>query len=334
MEQQTLKTQQQPKIALVLGVTGGIGNAVAQKLLQRGWQVRALHRRADQMLAAERANGSNSGIVWRQGDAMQEADVIAAAEGAAIIVHAVNPPGYRNWATLVVPMIENSIAAARACGARIVLPGTVYNYGADAFPDLKETSPQNPSTRKGAIRVQLENRLRTAAQSGVRSLVVRAGDFFGPHMANAWFSQGMLKPGQPVTAVTYPGKRGIGHQWAYLPDVAETMMQLIEREEALAAFDTFHMNGHWDADGTQMVAAIGRVTGQADLKVKGFPWWLLPLAAPFLPLMRELREVGYLWRQPLRLDNRRLLKLLGNEPHTGWDQAVHSTLAGMACIKE
>ncbi|MGB7192969.1 MAG: SDR family NAD(P)-dependent oxidoreductase [Collimonas pratensis] len=317
------------KIALVLGATGGIGNAMAQKLLQRGWQVRALHRRAAQTAAAD-----SSGIDWRQGDAMQQADVVAAAEGAAIIVHAVNPPGYRNWGQLVLPMIDNSIAAARVSGARIILPGTVYNYGADAFPDLSESSPQNPVTRKGAIRVQMEQRLRSAAQAGVRSLVVRAGDFFGPHMANAWLSQGMLKPGQPVTAVTYPGKRGIGHQWAYLPDVAETMMQLVEREEALAAFDTFHMQGHWDADGTRMVGAIGRAAGRADLKVKSFPWWLLPALAPFVPVMREMREMAYLWRQPLRMNNRRLLKVLGSEPHTGWDQAMHSTLAGMGCIKE
>jgi nucleoside-diphosphate-sugar epimerase len=317
------------QIALVLGATGGIGNAMAKKLMQRGWQVRALHRRADQMAASERG-----GIVWRQGDAMQEQDVIAAADGVSIIVHAVNPPGYRNWAQLVVPMIDNSIAAARASGARIILPGTVYNYGADAFPDLRESSPQNPSTRKGAIRVQLERRLRQAAQDGVRSLVVRAGDFFGPHMANSWFSQGMVKPGQPVAAVSYPGRRGIGHQWAYLPDVAETMMQLIEREQSLAAFDTFHMNGHWDADGTEMVAAIGRVTGQPGLKAKSFPWWLLPLAAPFVPVFRELREMSYLWRQPLRLDNRRLLQLLGSEPHTRLDEALKATLGGMGCLKQ
>ena len=317
------------QIALVLGATGGIGNAMAKKLMQRGWQVRALHRRADQMAASERG-----GIVWRQGDAMQEQDVVAAAEGVSIIVHAVNPPAYRNWAQLVVPMIDNSIAAARASGARIILPGTVYNYGADAFPDLRESSAQNPSTRKGAIRVQLERRLRQAAQSGVRSLVVRAGDFFGPHMANSWFSQGLVKPGQPVTAVSYPGQRGIGHQWAYLPDVAETMMQLIEHEPALAAFDTFHMNGHWDADGTEMVAAIGRVTGQPGLKAKSFPWWLLPLAAPFVPVFRELREMSYLWRQPLRLDNRRLVQLLGSEPHTRLDEALKATLGGMGCLKQ
>jgi hypothetical protein len=55
------------------------------------------------------------------------------------IVHAVNPPEYRNWAALVLPMIENTIAAAKTSGARILLPGTIYNFGPDAFPVFTET---------------------------------------------------------------------------------------------------------------------------------------------------------------------------------------------------
>lgn len=47
-------------------------------------------------------------------------------------------------------MIDHTIAAARACGARVVLPGTVYNFGPDAFPVLCETSAQQPLTRKGS----------------------------------------------------------------------------------------------------------------------------------------------------------------------------------------
>jgi hypothetical protein len=52
----------------------------------------------------------------------------------------VNPPGYRNWGELVLPMLDNTTAAARSNGARIVLPGTIYNFGPDAFPNLHETS--------------------------------------------------------------------------------------------------------------------------------------------------------------------------------------------------
>lgn len=318
--------------ALVLGATGGIGGEVARKLKARGWTVRALHRDPTRVTAGGR---DQTGFTWLQGDAMRPEDVVAAAEGVSLIVHAVNPPGYRNWGELVLPMLDSTLAAARVTGARILLPGTVYNYGPDAFPDVDETSPQHPVTRKGAIRVEMERRLRVAAERGdAKVLIVRAGDFFGPRAANNWFSQGLVKPGQPVTAITSPGPRGIGHQWAYLPDVAETMMQLVEREESLEAFSTFHMNGHWDDDGTRMIDAIRRVVGRPNLKVRAFPWWMLGLASPFVPLFRELREMRYLWEVPIHMNNARLLAVLGTEPHTPLDEAVRTSLDGLGCLSE
>jgi nucleoside-diphosphate-sugar epimerase len=228
-------------------------------------------------------------------------------------------------------MLENTIAAARESGARILFPGTVYNYGPDAFANIDETSPQNPVTRKGAIRVEMERRLRAAAETGVKTLTVRAGDFFGPKVGNSWFAQGLVKPGRPVSSVSYPGKRNIGHHWAYLPDVAETMVRLAELAD-LAAFATFNMKGHWDADGTEMIAAIRRVVGQPGLKVRAFPWWLLAIASPFVPLFRELREMRYLWDVPVRMNNARLVALLGSEPHTPIDDAVRATLQGLGCL--
>jgi nucleoside-diphosphate-sugar epimerase len=316
------------KNVLVLGATGGIGGEMAQRLHAQGWHVRALHRQAEQVAARPGMHKFD----WISGDAMQRADVVAAARGVDVIVHAVNPPGYRRWAELVLPMMDNSIAAAQAFGARIVLPGTVYNYGPDALPELHVDSPQHPVTRKGAIRVQMEQRLQTAAADGVRSLIVRAGDFFGPHAGNNWFSMGLVKPGKPPTSIVYPGKRGIGHQWTYLPDLAKTMSRLLDQESSLETFARFHMNGHWDADGTLMTEAIRRVLGNARLPVRSFPWWLLGPAAPFVPLFREMREMRYLWQQPVRMDNARLLQVLGEEPHTPLDEAVRATLCGLGCL--
>ncbi len=315
------------KTALILGATGGIGGAVADGLALRGWRIRALNRNAAE--AARRRPEFD----WIQGDAMQAADVLKAAEGADVIVHAVNPPGYRNWGQVVLPMLDNTIAAAKAVGARIVLPGTVYNFGPDVFPNVTEDSAQRPKTRKGAIRVQMERRLRVAAEQGdAPVIIVRAGDFFGGARANSWFSQAMVTPGKPIGTMTYPGKRGIGHQWAYLPDVAETMIRLIEKGDELPTFAVYHMRGHWDGDGRQMVDAVQRVLGH-KVKVKAFPWWIVPLAAPFVPFMRELREMSYLWDVPLQMRNDRLLAVLGEEPHTPIDEAIRASLTSIGCMQ-
>ncbi|WP_247883727.1 NAD(P)H-binding protein [Azospirillum sp. B21] len=323
MERQATGTD---RTALVLGATGGVGGEMARALAARGWTVRGLRRKPAERLRQD-------GIQWMFGDAMNAADVAAAAEGAALIVHAVNPPGYRHWDRLVLPMLDNSIAAACVNRARILLPGTVYNYGPDVFPLIPETAAQNPLTRKGAIRVEMERRLHRAVGQGARLLILRCGDFFGPQAGNSWFSQGLLTPGKPPTRINQPGRPGIGHQWAYLPDVAETAMRLLDREAELGNDAMFHMDGHWDADGGRMVSAILRALGEPSLPVRRMPWWVLRLAGPAVPLFRELSEMRYLWQEPVRLDNRRLLAFLGEEPHTPLDPAVRRTLAGLEYLK-
>jgi len=313
------------KIALVLGATGGIGGAVARNLARRGWHIRALHRNA------AKASAEQPQFEWVQGDAMNAADVAAAVQGAGVVVHGVNPPGYRDWEKVVLPMLDNTIAAARAAGARIVLPGTVYNFGPDAFPALREDSPQNPVTRKGAIRAEMERRLKRAAEQGTGVIIVRAGDFFGPGAtANSWFSQ-IVAPGKPVGRLKNPSPDGVGHQWAYLPDVAETMVELIERDSSLPDFAVYHMNGFWDHDGRQMVEAIRRVSG-GRAKIGAFPWWIVPLAAPFVTVMREVKEMRYLWKEPLRMSNAKLVAELGREPQTPIDEAVRASLVALGCL--
>jgi nucleoside-diphosphate-sugar epimerase len=314
--------------ALVVGAGGGIGGEMARQLARAGWQVRGLKRG----LAAPTVDAD--GIAWVAGDAMDGAAVARAAQGCAVIVHAVNPPGYRDWDKLVLPMLRNTIAAAQANDALVVLPGTVYNYGADAFPVVAEDAPQRPATRKGALRVDMEAALEAHAAAGGRVLIVRAGDFFGPRAGNNWFAQGLVKPGKAVGRIANPAAPGAGHQWAYLPDVAATMVALIERRAELAPFARFHMQGHWDPDGSAMCDAIRRAVerrgGRAG--VGAFPWWLVRLATPFNATLRELWEMRYLWRQPVRLDNRRLVGVLGAEPHTPLDAAVERTLEGLGCL--
>ena len=140
------------------------------------------------------------------------------------------------------------------------------------------------------------------------------------------------KPGKPIRAVTYPGELAVGHTWAFLPDLAETIAQLADIEASLADFEVFHFGGHWLEPGVEMVAAIRRAAGNDRLPIRAVPWLLLSLGAPFSPFLRELLEMRYLWRTPLRLDNRKLLATLGHEPHTPLDEAVVATLASFGCL--
>jgi nucleoside-diphosphate-sugar epimerase len=318
-------TNSATRTALVLGASGGIGGETGAALARHGWAIRALSRRG---APAQDLTGWS----WIQGDAMDPHSFTIAAKGARVIVHAVNPPGYKKWDKLVLPMIENTIDAAKASGARIVLPGTIYNYGPDAFPILREESPQHATTPQGTIRIALEKRLEESAQEGVCSLIVRFGDFFGPRPGNNWFSQGLVKARRPVKSITYPGKKGTGHDWAYLPDAAETIAQLLDREDQLQPFARFHFRGHWDSDGTQLIAAIRKAVGDSSIKTAPLPWVLLRMLSPFSETLPGICAMRPHWQEPVELDNSRLVAFLGQEPHTPLDEAVTATLRGLGCI--
>jgi hypothetical protein len=67
--------------------------------------------------------------------------------------------------------------------------------------------------------------------------------------------------------------------------------------------------------------------------VKPFPWFFIRLAAPFHETLREFLEMRYLWGKPIGLDNAKLIRFLGDEPHTPIDAALQATLADMGLIE-
>ena len=320
-----------PRIALVIGATGSFGGHAAVALIKHGWRVRALARDPE---AAKVKSGDRMPIEWVKGDALNAADVIAAAQGAQVIVQAANPPAYRNWGGTVMPMMKAALAAAEQTGARVVLPASVYNFAPGSGDFIAETAPQAPVTRKGKIRVAVEAMFQAAADRGVRTLVVRAGDYFGPAAPNSALQWLAVRSQGKARSVYMPGPKDVGHCWAYLPDMAETMARLLDREDQLAAFDVFHFKGHWLGRGDEMGASIRRVTHKPRLPIRRFPYLLVYALAPFNETMREMIEMRYLWDRPIGLDNSKLVRFLGEEPHTPLDQAIRAALADMGCLAE
>jgi nucleoside-diphosphate-sugar epimerase len=309
--------------ALILGITGGVGFFTARALARAGHPIIALTRDPGRAAAALAAKGADFPVTWHRGDALDAAAVLRAAEGVGLILHGVNPPKYRRWREDALPMLANSVAAARAMGARLLFPGNLYVFSEAAGALVDETTPQTPRTRKGLIRMEMEALLNAP---DLRSLVLRAGDYFAPDYAQSWFGQMLLGAPPRVRAVLDLATPGVGHSWAYLPDLAEAFARLAAREAALPARAVFHFEGHWLADGASLAPVVqaalpGRPT------IRRFPWWLMRLIAPVTPMVREALDMRWLWRHPLRLDNRALQAVIGPEPRTKLAEAVALSLA-------
>lgn len=306
------------KTALVLGITGGFGGHVAEALAANGWRLRALMRDAAKL--PDRFK--NVEVI--AGDASRIEDVRRAAEGTQLIVYGINAP-YPQWNNTVLPWLDVTAQVAEAQRLTIVFPGNVYNFDPADGPLFDERAPMHPVTPKGRLRQAMEARLQRASENGARVLIVRAGNFIGAHAHSTWLRY-LIKPARHGYALSAAGPCSIKHAWAYLPDVAVTIAELLEQRTTLPAFGIFHFKGY-EASFDDFAAAIRQATGKA-VAMKKFPWWLLRLAAPFSPWVRSLFEMRYLWKSEVHLDETRLVASLPMPtPHTPLPMALlHSGL--------
>ena len=274
---------------LILGANGRLGSALVDAFTARGWRVLAQARRAGASYA------SNSIIAD-----MREVDHVVqsarSADSVDVVVNAANPV-YTRWAQEAVAMNDAAINIAKALGATLMLPGNVYNFGADLPEALRSGTMQQAHTRKGQIRITMEQALAVAAEQGTQAIVIRAGDFFGCN-AGSWFDQAIAKD-VPKGKLTYPGPLDRVHAWAYVPDLAATFVRVAEARQTLAPFENIHFAGY-AITGGEFVQAVEQATGRTMI-VGGLPWLLMRVGGVVMPMWRELAEMSYLWQRPHQL---------------------------------
>ena len=298
----------------VLGITGGVGHAAAEAFLGAGASVRALVRDPARVMARD-------GLTVVAGDAGDPAALAAAIGDAEVVFHGLNLP-YPEWDPGMIRLTDAVLAASR--GRTLLFPGNVY--GLAPGRGLTEAAPKLPRGRKGALRNALEARIAAACVDGTQAIVVRAGDFFGGIGASSWMHHltSGARSGGPIQLA---GPLDVEHCWAYLPDLAATFVALAERRAALPAYVELHFAGH-TLTGEAWVAAVRRALGDDARGTRRFPWGWMQLARPFVPMVRELFEMRYLWDEALTLDDGRLRAALGGPPPcTPLDVAMRAALA-------
>ncbi|MGH6771851.1 MAG: NAD-dependent epimerase/dehydratase family protein [Xanthobacteraceae bacterium] len=303
---------------LVLGAAGRLGHAAAEAFRDNGWSVSGLVR---------------PGTGWRAPQGIEVIETrdrtvaVTAARGADIVLHALNPP-YTEWAKHALPLTYSAIEAAETSGATLIFPGNVYNFGAAMPPVLDESTSMNPTSRKGRLRVEIEQLLQEASDRGMRTIVLRGGDFFG-RGRGSWFDLVVVKE-MNKGRLTYPGPPDLVHAWCYLPDFVECLLRLAEKRDSFGQYESFGFPGH-AVTGRDFTTAVAKAA-QRPLQVKQVNWWMIHTLGRLTKMGRELSEIGYLWRVPHRIDGRKLEETIGKAPHTRLDAAITQSLRELGLI--
>jgi len=318
---------------LILGARGRFGLTAARAFADAGWRVVGQMRPGD-TAPAEATHDARIhwlGVHLNHTDAM-----VAGAQGATVVVHAINP-AYTNqvWRTRVLPMLDAAIAITRRLDATLMLPGNIYNFGEDMPALLSEDTPQQARSVKGQVRIAMEAALE---RSGVRSVVIRAGNFFGGGRGTL-FDSVMVKDIQKGR-FTDAGLLHTPTAWAYLPDLARTFVAVARHRAQLKRFEVFHFAGYSLA-GQQWLEALeplarsqGWVKPGAKLKYSTLPWGIIRIGAWFNPTWASLVEMRYLCITPHALANDKLVAFMGPEPHTALALALKTALADLGLFQK
>ncbi|RVC61624.1 NAD-dependent epimerase/dehydratase family protein, partial [Mesorhizobium sp. M4B.F.Ca.ET.088.02.2.1] len=232
-------------------------------------------------------------------------------------------PIYTDWGKCL-PMAENVMAACGANDALHLFPGTVYNYGSPMPRVITEDTPFRPTTEKGRIRVAMEDLFRREAEAGrVRTILLRAGDFFGGTGSGSWFDL-VVAAKMAKGIYTAPGPADLVHEWAYLPDFAAAFVGLARNLDKLGFYEALNFPGHAVTD-LDIKAAAENALG-SKLKLGFMPWWVLRAGSPFVAMWREIVSMSYLRFEEHQLVSTRLEKIIGEIPHTPLDQAVKEAM--------
>lgn len=306
------------KKALVLGATGGIGYALVRELVDRGVEVVAFARTKERLDALYQHESKVSIFL---GDALVEKDVIEAADGADAIFHAVSFP-YQEWKDKHPLCIEIIVRAAEMHQAKIALVDNIYAYGRQPKIEVNEETRKEPHTKKGKIRLAMENRLKG---SKAPYLIVHMPDLYGPNAENTILHE-TLKNVVINKSANFVGDISVAREFIFTLDGAKAMVELALRE------DTYNQN--WNIPsahpitGEEIIEILRREIGYKK-SIRTVSKTMIRLIGIFQPFMREMVEMMYLMDDPVILSGKKYEANIGPIPQTPYKDGIKKTLNWM-----
>ncbi|MEH7342308.1 SDR family NAD(P)-dependent oxidoreductase [Bacillus sp. JJ1532] len=306
------------KKALVAGASGGMGYALVCELVSRGIDVVAFSRGKEKL---ERLYKSQSNVIIFSGDALNQDDLMEAADGVDVIFHAVSFP-YQEWVEKHLKCIDIMSEVAKIKGAKIAFVDNIYAYGRQFNQLVTEDAKKEPHTKKGKIRLQMENRLK---ESGVPTLIVHMPDLYGPNAENTILHE-TLKNAVLNKKANFVGSTKAAREFLFTKDGAIAMVELALRQEAYN--QNWNIPSKHPITGDELIAIIREITGY-EKKVRTVSKSMIRFLGIFSPFMKEMVEMMYLTENPVLLSGEKYQKEINLWPSTSYRQGIQETISWM-----
>lgn len=272
---------------VVLGASGAIGRLLVQHLQAQEKTVVSVSRSAMDL-----------GVPHVQADLLNLTQAQQAVEGASHVYLCVGLPynttlWQRQWPLLM----DNTIAACSGQGAVLAFLDNIYMYGPPPLEvPITEEHPKQPSSIKGQIRLQVEEKLLDTFASGkLQGVIGKAADFIGPYANNSLlypaFLERMLKGQNPQSLAPLD----VQHTFANTTDIAKGLALLANTPEC------YGQNWHLPTCQAITIREIVQLFSQAlqkDFKPVAMSPLFKKILSWFIRPLSELREMEYQFQHP------------------------------------
>ncbi|AMY00815.1 NAD-dependent epimerase/dehydratase family protein [Mesorhizobium sp. M7A.F.Ca.CA.001.09.2.1] len=269
---------------------GPVGRETARLLGEEGHDV----------VLTSRGVGSNAlqNVRTVQSDATNAAELARISRNAdAIFMCAM--AAYHRWPTDFFPIIDGTVRAAEAVGAKLVVLGNLYGYGKDAESPLHSDLSLDPTSKKGTARTIMWQR---AVRADVPAVEVRSSDYLG-HGAISSFSLVALPSiieGKPTAFI---GNLDATHAWSFTKDVARTLVAASRYTGEWGR--AFHVPSQ-HAPSRELIRATAAMLHREIPGTRSYSISEMEALG-----MHELIEMSYLFDKPLLVDSSDAETLLG-----------------------
>jgi nucleoside-diphosphate-sugar epimerase len=277
----------------ILGANGVIGRELSAALGTMGGKIRQVSR-------TPRAENPGDDVV--AADLLDARATAAAVEGSEV-AYLVAGLKYDTavWQEQWPRVMRNVIDACKRHGTRLVFFDNVYAYGR-VEGAMKEDSPYNPASRKGAVRAMIAMMLLEEIKAGnVTAMIVRGADFYGPHATQSLTHAAVFERIRAGKTPQWIGNPRALHTFTYTPDAGRALAVLAGSANAWgqtwhAPTSSEHMTG-------EMFARIACELAGRPAKLQAAPRWMLALMGIFVPVLRENQEMMYQFEHDYRFDS-------------------------------
>lgn len=300
----------------ILGSNGAIGQALAKELLKYTSEIKLVSRKpkkvneSDQLFAA---------------DLTQREQVFKAIEGSEIVYLCVGLKyDLKVWQTEWPKLMRNVLDACNQYNCKLVFVDNVYAIDAAHIHQITEESPMNPVSKKGAVRKQINEMILDDIKAGkVQAIIARCADYYGPYPDLSLVMIATYKNLIKNKKSQWMGYPKIPHTYTYTEDAGEAMALLGNTADAF--------NQIWNLPtekrgftGEQWVNLVAKEMGKSN-KYSNIGPGMIKLLGVFIPILKEISEMGYQFATPYALDSSKFEKRFGIKA-TPYEEGMKETL--------